>query len=253
MCQFEEKMESFFAANVCLFLVCCICCCISDKPTDSEPNLYVKRVLSEFENRYEALRMELKSEIENRKESEANLKNEINELNYDRLQHLNEISTLKSEQELSKKEVGSLKLRLDKYETVNSQRWSFDVTIKQFYPEEIPELHDESKTTVEQSSEFSMQTNRDHIGKESVARKDTFQSMHDPIGPRIATANVQHPNDKGLTTRGISIHFVIYNVSEKTIRLLLSKTLLLMVTETVIVLCGNFIINSSQYWQIKVL
>ena len=118
-----------------------------DKASDSESNLYLKRVLSDFESRYESLVMNLKSEIENHKVSkeklademnkleqnckatEAKLMDAINELKHLRLLDIGEISQLKPE--LTKKEVGTLNLKMDKYETKITK---FDNTLKQLIP-----------------------------------------------------------------------------------------------------------------------
>ena len=222
----EDKMESFAVATLCLLLVCWICCCVSDKASDSEPNLYLQRALSEFESRYETLRTELKSEIENRKVSEeklademnklehnckateAKLMDEINELKLLRLQDIGEVATLKSELELTKKEVGTLKLKMDKYETKTTK---FDNTIKQFYSEKVPELQSESESIDEHTAELSnrdlLQQERDdtfpNIGTEPVRGNVAFQRLFNPNKPGDR-ANMQYHNDKRRKTKGLN-------------------------------------------------
>ena len=233
-CYLKKKMESFSVAKLCVFLVCWIRYCISDKASDSEPNLYWKRALWEFESRYESLVVDLKSEIENRKESEAKLVDEINKLEHNRkateekfadeikeLKHLrlrdiDEISQLKSELELTKKEVGTQKLRFGECEALISEpNVKFDSNINLVYPEEIPQVQNESipidEHTYEPSNGDMLQSDPEHDfphnRKETVAENGSFQRIFIPPKPGN-TANVQTHNEKMRKARGIPLHSI---------------------------------------------
>ena len=220
---FEEKMESFSAEKICFLLACLIRFCVSDQPIDSESNLFVQKALSEFENRYESVLVELKSEITSCKSTEAKVVDEINELKHLRLQDVDEISQLKSELELTKREVGTLKLKMDKYETVNILRHNvtFEDTIKQLYPEKDQEVQIKRKTIVAHTSEHSigdlLQTDIHDafpsIGKENVAVKGSSQHMFDPKETGD-TASVHYNSDRRRKARGITLHFVAYIIME---------------------------------------
>ena len=207
----RETMEAILSVKLFVLLVCGIHNCVSYSSVNSEPNLDVKLLLSEFEDRYDALRMELRSEIENRKNSEAVLKNKINELKQSGLKHIDEISQLKTELDHTKNEVKTLTLKIDGYETAVNKCNAKLKTITQLIDQvQVQGSQNERIMTDKQVSKFMndefLQKNRGNADPETLTDEGAPPHMIDSTTPGEKSTQ-EYYKDKRRLPKGLPYQF----------------------------------------------
>ena len=170
-----------------LFLVCRIRFCVADTPLDPDPSRDLHWVLSEVEG----LKQELKSEVENRKDTEAKLKDEI--------------SKLKSELDLSKKEIETLKHKVDEFEMMTAHRTiaKLDNTIQSFDPDGVQGIQNGTQA-VEHEALYS--TNQEGVSTGPLASSETFQPKDASKYPTGYSTNVQYQGSKTRNAKGTSFN-----------------------------------------------
>ena len=206
-------MERLSVVFVWLCLICWISCCFSNQLTDSETNLYLQRALAEFENRYDSLKKELKSEINTLKATEAKLVYEINDLKHNRLKDVALISQLKTELKHTNNEFKTLRIRVDECDAITNQKWNIKVDdVKRSDLKTVYSKPSESKTITKLMSEDDiLLKNRVNlnriIGKENASHNDVPSQRTNDINQLSDSAIIHHDGDKRRDTRRKKIPF----------------------------------------------
>ena len=206
-------MERLSVAFEWLCFICWISCCFSNQLTDSETNLYLQRALAEFENRYESLKKELKSEINTLKATEAKLVYEINYLKHNRLEDFALISQLKAELKHTNKEFKTLRNRVDECDAITNQKWNIKVDkVKRSDLKKIYSKQGESKTITKLMSEDDiLAKNRVNlnrlIDKENASDNDVTSQRMPDINQLSDSAIIHQDSDKRRDTRRKQILF----------------------------------------------